>query len=714
MMRLLFLWGLLYLSGTSGEVVCGNQQYLPNPYNCSTYYECSNGIPYLMPCPSHQEFSPTTHTCKSPDEAQCKTSVVEISTASTTVVPVTTTSQTTSYYCPQSDDSGAYLYPNPLSCSSFYMCHEGHLELFQCSQGLEYSVTERVCVYPTMAKCDLSNLPTFPNGPTTPASCQANTASTSPTTSTAAGPTPNYYCPEVDGASTYIYASPYSCSSYYMCTEGKLYLFPCPGELEFSATDRICVLPSLSKCDLNHLPTYPTGPTEAITAPNPTIATVTPGPAPNYYCPEVDGASTYIYASPYSCSSYYMCTGGKLYLFPCPGDLEFSATDRICVLPSLSKCDLNHLPTYPTGPTEAITAPNPTIATVTPGPAPNYYCPEVDGASTYIYASPYNCSSYYMCTGGKLYLFPCPGGLDFSVTDRICVLPILAKCDLNNLPSYPTGPTEAITAVNPTTTTVTPGPTPNYYCPEGNNTSQTYLYPNPYSCSSYYMCVDRILYLLHCPGDLEYSVTYKVCALASIAKCDLNNLPSYPTGHATATTVASINTATAVTSVPNYYCPEIDTSITYLYPNPYSCSSYYQCVGGSLHLYQCPDGFEYSVTQRGCDSPSIAKCDLNNLPTFPTGPTALVPTEATTPALVVSSPATTTVDNSVTVHYECPPSESGVYYRYPGDCHRFIECNYGVAEVQSCAANLLFSESKQICDYPQNVPECSTTSSSVR
>ncbi|KAJ8878089.1 hypothetical protein PR048_022556 [Dryococelus australis] len=704
MIKLLPLLGVLWFSGARAEVVCGTNQYLPNPDSCSSYYECSNGLPYLMPCPTGEDFSPTLLVCTDPEEANCGTLVTVATTSSAITIPIATgptSSHFPQYYCPPVDGSSAYLYPNPLSCSSFYMCNGGKLQIIQCPQGLEYSVTERVCLYSYAAKCDLSNLPTFPNGPTTPATCQATTTTFAP-----AGPTPNYYCPEVDGATSYIYANPYSCSSYYMCAAGKLYQFQCPVGLEFSITERVCTFADFAKCELNHIPSYPTGPTEAPGVSNPTAAPTTE-PLPIYYCPEVDSLVNYIYPSPHSCSSYYMCAGGTLHLFQCPSGLQYSVSNRVCVSPALAKCDLNNLPSYPTGPTEAPGVSNPT-GVVSTRPTPSYYCPEVDGANTYIYASPFSCSSYYMCAEGKLYLFQCPGGLEFSVSDRVCAFPYVAKCDLNHLPSYPTGPTEAITAATPTTT-VTPGPVPNYYCPN-DDSSQTYLYPNPYSCASYYMCVEGILYIVQCQSGLEYSIEFRVCLIPSIAKCDLNNLPTYPTA-------ATVNPSISVTPIPSYYCPEVDTITPYMYPNPYSCSSYYQCIKGKLRLYLCPEGFEYSVTERICVSPSIAKCDLTNLPAFPTGPTAspAVPTEITITDINsnTNTPVATTASSDVivTITYECPPDESGTYYRYPGNCHKFVECNYGVAEIQDCPAGLLFSESQVQCLYPQDVPECSVTTS---
>lgn len=49
----------------------GEVYYLPNPYNCETFYQCANGVPVLMPCPAGTEWDDLIQTCNWPDQAQC-------------------------------------------------------------------------------------------------------------------------------------------------------------------------------------------------------------------------------------------------------------------------------------------------------------------------------------------------------------------------------------------------------------------------------------------------------------------------------------------------------------------------------------------------------------------------------------------------------------------------------------------------------------------
>lgn len=66
------------------NVSCRNQEcpavdgpfpvYLPHPTNCNLFYECSNGIKYLMSCPAQLHFNVALNVCDYPQNAGCKNS----------------------------------------------------------------------------------------------------------------------------------------------------------------------------------------------------------------------------------------------------------------------------------------------------------------------------------------------------------------------------------------------------------------------------------------------------------------------------------------------------------------------------------------------------------------------------------------------------------------------------------------------------------------
>lgn len=48
----------------------GDRQ-LPNPYDCTTYYECVGDQPYLLNCPPGTHFDKSLNVCNWPEQAGC-------------------------------------------------------------------------------------------------------------------------------------------------------------------------------------------------------------------------------------------------------------------------------------------------------------------------------------------------------------------------------------------------------------------------------------------------------------------------------------------------------------------------------------------------------------------------------------------------------------------------------------------------------------------
>ncbi|KAJ8925728.1 hypothetical protein NQ315_009576 [Exocentrus adspersus] len=46
--------------------------FLPHETLCTKYYECSNGIAYLMSCPTGLDFNQETNSCDFADRAGCR------------------------------------------------------------------------------------------------------------------------------------------------------------------------------------------------------------------------------------------------------------------------------------------------------------------------------------------------------------------------------------------------------------------------------------------------------------------------------------------------------------------------------------------------------------------------------------------------------------------------------------------------------------------
>nr|CAD7451930.1 unnamed protein product [Timema tahoe] len=280
---------------TATDVVCGSSQYMANPDDCSSFYECVGGVPVLIPCPIGLHYSKITHICDYPALAQCDPDYVAPTVAPTEEAPtVAPTEEVPDYYCPPTNDAGVVLYPSPWDCSAFYRCNLGRLEKLLCPEGLEYSASERACEYPEIANCDLNNLPSVDPNPV-------------PTVSTPL--TPNLDCSASSEDNPILYPSPYSCSDFYKCSEGLPILEHCPPGLDYNAKTSQCDYPQLAGCDssVSQVTVVPTK--SPVTVP-------TPDSPEGVYCPpDVEGL---LVPNPLDCNSYYDCNYGLPQLEKCP------------------------------------------------------------------------------------------------------------------------------------------------------------------------------------------------------------------------------------------------------------------------------------------------------------------------------------------------------------------------------------------------------------
>ncbi|XP_054005238.1 peritrophin-1-like, partial [Hylaeus anthracinus] len=55
--------------------------------------------------------------------------------------------------CPPENEELVTLIPNPLDCTTFYICNGGTPYLMKCSPGLLFNPVEKVCDWPAHAGC---------------------------------------------------------------------------------------------------------------------------------------------------------------------------------------------------------------------------------------------------------------------------------------------------------------------------------------------------------------------------------------------------------------------------------------------------------------------------------------------------------------------------------------------------------------------------------
>lgn len=127
------------LDGSEKTPLCPPQvdnvsYYFANPYNCSTYYICSNGKPYEQVCPTGLEFNVNERVCDYPASANC----VEV--PHQFLFPVV---------C-----SGGTITANPFDCSSFLYCSgDDYADVISCPTPLLFHAEINVCDWPESVTC---------------------------------------------------------------------------------------------------------------------------------------------------------------------------------------------------------------------------------------------------------------------------------------------------------------------------------------------------------------------------------------------------------------------------------------------------------------------------------------------------------------------------------------------------------------------------------
>lgn len=158
-----------------------NGSLLPNPKDCATFYQCSNGNAFLLTCPAGLHFAVSMNQCEAPEVAQCKEIDDETTTQSTTTAtqsPTTTqsttpttltptsSSSTTSTKIPGNDDDEEFecpenkeeleYFPSKTSCSEYYMCYNGEAFPMNCGEGLYWNQELGVCSNSQDVECNVS------------------------------------------------------------------------------------------------------------------------------------------------------------------------------------------------------------------------------------------------------------------------------------------------------------------------------------------------------------------------------------------------------------------------------------------------------------------------------------------------------------------------------------------------------------------------------
>jgi hypothetical protein len=128
----------------------GNITFIANPDNCSSYYECDNGVPVLMDCPETLYFCTEKNICTWVWEPNCTFNCKITNRKPAVHVPRLPTAEPK---CPEQVDGNITFIVNPDNCSSYYQCDNGVPVLMDCPDDLYFCIEKNICTWDWEENC---------------------------------------------------------------------------------------------------------------------------------------------------------------------------------------------------------------------------------------------------------------------------------------------------------------------------------------------------------------------------------------------------------------------------------------------------------------------------------------------------------------------------------------------------------------------------------
>ncbi|XP_023015453.2 peritrophin-1 [Leptinotarsa decemlineata] len=151
---LLLFWGFveIYADYPTCPELDERATYFADPYNCSQYYECSNGIRNHMTCPEDLYWNDILTKCDYLENVDCNSH-------STTSLPTDTTPTPR---CPYDPDKIVYSV-DPNDCKSFYECYLGYMFWQTCPNDTYWNHLMNYCDDFENVDCSRSSTTEAPN-----------------------------------------------------------------------------------------------------------------------------------------------------------------------------------------------------------------------------------------------------------------------------------------------------------------------------------------------------------------------------------------------------------------------------------------------------------------------------------------------------------------------------------------------------------------------
>jgi hypothetical protein len=203
-----------------------NLTLIANPNNCSSFYECDNGIPVPMGCPEGLHFCSEKSICSWPNDPDCTFDCDDVDSNPVLVkekfVPAAAPE------CPPQTGGDVTYLPNPDNCNEYYECSNEVPVLMQCPDDLFFCTEKNTCDWVEDPQCSyncvvVTSRPVIVEEDLVPE------------------------CPPQTENLTLI-ANPNNCSEFYQCDNGIPVPVGCSEGLHFCSEKSICSWPNDPDC----------------------------------------------------------------------------------------------------------------------------------------------------------------------------------------------------------------------------------------------------------------------------------------------------------------------------------------------------------------------------------------------------------------------------------------------------------------------------------
>ncbi|XP_076042458.1 putative chitinase 10 isoform X2 [Oratosquilla oratoria] len=357
--------------------------------------------------------------------------------------------------------AGEY-FPNPSDCKTFLRCSRNKLVVVKCTPGLHWNDKTKICDWPVNAKCVAGATQAPPPLPT-PATPSFVTTQR-PTTQRSTRP-----------------------QNWWWTTT------------------------TTSTSKVTQPPWWSTEPTRPPSKPEPV----------SERCEE--GASKEVFGV---CEKFQRCYGGKWTQASCPNGLHWNKMLKICDWPNLAKCSTKSIFTT-RDPEGEIIIPKPT----SPDPEEEAEVEELDSDEPdtrcregQILQGP-QCTTYIVCSAGKLTVQQCSGGLVWNHEAKHCDwIYNVPRCASVVRTPFSAATREPVPEIQPETSSAKPDVPMDIDMPCQAGDSMK----DPKSCNGYLRCVHGNFEQFYCPEGLHWNPRNKNCDWPSNVKCDASAPPPLP------------------------------------------------------------------------------------------------------------------------------------------------------------------------------------------